>query len=1068
MTDELQTRPIPLQVRFDTIPGDLRELNQWVLWRYEWKKGKNGSPGKWDKPPYIPDGSHASATDPTKWNSFDRVKSAYESGLGLPVDSKKHFDGIGFVANRDTQSDLKFTLIDLDKCVNQSSGEIEPWAKEIIDAINSYTEISPSGTGIRIIAAGSLLPEGGKGRKKGHVEIYQTGRYLTITGHELEEYPSRIEERIKEINNIYKEYFVKIIETEAAKCVTNEGFHKEHNLTDEEVITLATSASNGDKFRRLMDGDTSSYPSASEADEALCCILAFYSKDPGQIERIWGQSGLGMREKFGRRDYREKTIKKALEMVKDHYHEGNRGTKSRIKRSNKRKSIATKLVELAKNQGCELWHTSEGEPYISFDIKSHKENHLLRTKAVRRWLGKLLYDAESTAANAQAVEDAITTLEAEAIYEGPEYPASVRVGEWEDAIYLDLCDDRWRAVKIDSSDWRVVADPPIKFIRSKGMLPLPEPAKGGSLEALRPLLNVTDKNWILIKGILVGALNPRGPYPVVIFGGEQGSAKSTTQRIIRNLIDPNDMPLRRPPRDERDLMIAAINSWIISFDNLSGIPMNLSDALCTLSTGGGLSTRELYTDKEETLLSVQKSVFLNGIDSIPSRHDLLDRSIIITLLPLDETRRKTEKEISEALDSVRPGVLGALCGAVSIGLRNFATTKLPHLPRMADFAKWVASCEEGLECERDSFMATYLENQDKIILDNISLDPLAQYVMQILEQSRSSWSGTANQLLETMNRVSGYIYNRPPMGWPQTPSSLSNKLNRLAPALRKIGIEIDFGRTAKTRYITIRGNCKGMTAMTANDDDLMKGRHEKKPLQETINAFSNGHNDGDDGVFLPFNCEKRKGEKEERGVIREERVEGKDRHRRHSVISEVNDSDFDVTAKSHEAVIPRHERVIFSVEANQETSINAELKLGQQRKREWEEHFKTPEKDPGSRDVERQKSITCPVCEVDIGPGHSSRVFEGVAYCTSCAAPLSMIRASAKALAKKNGVAPSTLDVFFDIASKGRPPKKEHLPAMLMALGFTEKDGRWDASHKPSEMHSFRSNNDTPDDTPKR
>jgi primase-polymerase (primpol)-like protein len=699
LTDDLPPRPKPLPVNFELAPTDLCDLNQWVLWRYEWKEGKDGKPGKWDKPPYTSQGRHASATNPGTWISFKEAKTAYQRGQELPADNKKHFDGIGFVPTKDVSTELHPTLIDLDKCRDPDTGEIEAWAKEELDLINSYSEVSPSATGIRIVTRARALPEDGKGRKKGPVEIYQTAHYLTITGHRLEQFPRTVEERVDEVDCFYRRHFH---ETNGkGKKPGDQRSSERTNLTDDDIITLATKAANGDKFMRLMDGDISGYKSESEADEALCCIIAFYTRDEAQIEQIWGQSGLARRDKFQREDYRQRTIENALKTVKEQYKGTGFEAKKRKNKGNAKRSIATRLVELAKESGSELWHTPDGEPFISFTIEDHRENYPLRNKAVRRWLGKLIYEAEGKAANAQALQDATNILEAEAVYKGHEYDVHVRVGEYGDAIYIDLCDNKWRAIEINASGWKITEHPPIRFMRSKGMLALPDPVGGGSLEDLKHLLNINDeRTWILIKAILVGALLPSAPCPVVIFGGEQGSSKSTTQRIIKDLIDPNEAPLRLPPKDERDLMIAAKNSWIVSFDNLSGIRNDLSDALCVLCTGGAFSTRELYTDTEETLLSVRRPVFLNGIDSIPSRHDLLDRAIIIILPRMKEGQRRTEKEIMAEFDRIRPGVLGALCSAVSIGLKNLPTTIIQNMPRMADFAIWVTACEPGLGLKR--------------------------------------------------------------------------------------------------------------------------------------------------------------------------------------------------------------------------------------------------------------------------------------------------------------------------------------------------------------------------------
>src|SRR5262249_55588755 len=157
-------------------------------------------------------------------------------------------------------------------------------------------------------------------------------------------------------------------------------------------------------------------------------------------------------------------------------------------------------------------------------------------------------------------------------------------------------------VQMTATGWRIISNPPVRFRRAKGMLPLPAPVSGGDLDALRMFVNIgTDADWHLFVAWLLASFRPEGPYPLLVLHGEQGSAKSTTARIARMILDPNVTPLRADPRDARDVMIAATNGWLLAFDNLSVLRGWLSDALCRLSTEGGFSTRELYTDQDEVL-----------------------------------------------------------------------------------------------------------------------------------------------------------------------------------------------------------------------------------------------------------------------------------------------------------------------------------------------------------------------------------------------------------------------------------------------------------------------------------
>src|SRR6185437_11944668 len=152
------------------------------------------------------------------------------------------------------------------------------------------------------------------------------------------------------------------------------------------------------------------------------------------------------------------------------------------------------------------------------------------------------------------------------------------------------------------------------FRRSPGMLPLPVPERGGSIELLKPFLNLSNHNhFVLIVAWLLAALRPGGPYPLLAVSGEQGSAKTVLSKVLRALVDPNVAPVRALPRDERELMIAANNSHLLAFDNLSGLPPWLSDALCRIASGGSFPVRRLYTDDEEVVFQAERPVILNGI-----------------------------------------------------------------------------------------------------------------------------------------------------------------------------------------------------------------------------------------------------------------------------------------------------------------------------------------------------------------------------------------------------------------------------------------------------------------------
>jgi hypothetical protein len=500
-------------------------------------------------------------------------------------------------------------------------------------------------------------------------------------------------------------------------------------------------------------------------------------------------------------------------------------------------SQATRLVALAAD--AELWHTPDDEAYATIVVEGHREHHPLTSKHFRRWLRGKFYRETRAAPGSQAVQDALGVLEAQAVFEGPEHSVFVRVAEHAGKIYIDLANPTWEAVEVSKNGWTVAANLPVKFRRPRGLKALPRPIRGGKLKRLRQFVNLADDDaWALLLAWLVMALCPHGPYPLLILHGGQGAAKSTLARVLKALIDANIAPLRAQPRDERDLLIAAENGWLLAFDNLSHLPQWLSDALCRLATGGGLGTRELYADREEVIFSALRAVILTGITELATRSDLLDRAIILYLTDISEDERKEEKEFWNEFAQAAPQILGALLTAVCTALRRVEKVKLPRLPRMADFARWATAAEPALGLEPGAFMAAYAENRQTGHSLALEASPIATSVQKLLEDV-NTWQGTARQLLVRLADSVTELVRRD-RGWPKNERSLSQELRRLVPNLRAVGVGVRFWRAedkARTRFITIsraltdkQQDQPGKRTQTPNDADAGgKFTSAKKP-----------------------------------------------------------------------------------------------------------------------------------------------------------------------------------------------------------------------------------------------
>jgi hypothetical protein len=458
------------------------------------------------------------------------------------------------------------------------------------------------------------------------------------------------------------------------------------------------------------------------------------------------------------------------------------------------------LIDLA--QAAELFHAPNDTGFADLDINGHRETWPIRSKGFRRWLARCFFEATQGAPSSEALQSALNVIEARAHFDAPERMVHVRVGGVDGRLYLDLCDETWRAVEIDTTGWRVINNPPVRFRRAAGMQRLPMPAGGGSVETLRTFLNVkTDADFVLAVAWALSALRNRGPYPVIVLSGEQGSAKSTFSAILRSLLDPNTAPLRALPREDRDLFIAASNGHVLAFDNVSGLPAWISDTLCRLATGGGFAVRQLYTDQDEVLFDAARPVILNGIEDIVTRPDLADRAVFFTLEPIPEERRRPEAELWAAFETERPRILGVLLDAVVEGLRRLPETHLPKLPRMADFALWASACETAL-WPAGTFWAAYCGNRDEAVEGVIEADPIAAAVRAVMT-TRTEWTGTASDLLGALAEQTGdRVVNS--KTWPDSARALAGRLRRAATSLRKIGIDIGFSKEGRARTRIIR------------------------------------------------------------------------------------------------------------------------------------------------------------------------------------------------------------------------------------------------------------------------
>jgi hypothetical protein len=453
------------------------------------------------------------------------------------------------------------------------------------------------------------------------------------------------------------------------------------------------------------------------------------------------------------------------------------------------------LDEAAGDQA--LFRTPAGECYADLIIGGVRQTWPVRSKKFRfeyiRYLRREIERQTSSCCAVSsgslkkaAINATIDEFELKGICSEVEREVHVRVAGDGDDVYIDLGDPGWHAVRIAGVGWSVVKSPPVRFRRTPDMRALPFPERGTPITALKEFLpNVSEGDFTLIVAYLLAALRPAGSYPVLAVMGEQGTAKTTFLRILRALIDPSRVMTTPLPSSGRDLFINCRNSHAQAFENVSNLSDAMSDHLCRVATGGGMRTRTFFTNADETTFAGARPIMMEGITNFVVRPDLLDRSIVLSLGSLPT--RKTERALWEEFDRRKGGIFGSLCDMLVSGVRQFPEIHLVNGPRMLDFATWAVAC--GL----DTFEADYARNRQAatdVILDQ---DVLAESLKALVAE-KGEWRGTAMELLTQIG----------PAARITLPKQLSERLSRLAPALRSHGISVShMPRTANRREIII-------------------------------------------------------------------------------------------------------------------------------------------------------------------------------------------------------------------------------------------------------------------------
>jgi hypothetical protein len=500
----------------------------------------------------------------------------------------------------------------------------------------------------------------------------------------------------------------------------------------------------------------------------------------------------------------------------------------------KRPSQADALVALA----LDLFELGRSETDEPFAIRKNGANVAIMFRGSRDALrGELSREFRSRfgkVPGASALADALVALQGMSA-ECPREAVHLRVAGHGDAIVLDLGDDSGNAAIVTPSGW-TIAPSPLLFRRTEltGALPMPE--RGGRLEELRNILNVSAETWPLLRGWLVAALIPELSHVIVLASGLQGSAKTTGMRYAIGLVDASPAPVESQPCDVDRWAVRAQGSWCILLDNVSGFPRWFGDCLCKASTGDGLTKRTLYSDSGLTVLTFRRVIAVTSIDPGALAGDLGERLLLLDFAPISPKRRRGERELDRAYAKIRPRALAGLLDLLVSVLARLDDIDLDAMPRMAEFSRILAALDaaDGRAGQDGSALSLYCAQAERVSLDVVESDAVSLAIIALVD-AEGGFTGSAGELLAKLTPCAG----TKPRGWPENARALAGRIRRLIPALEAIGIVVVYAKGIKRTYTIRRGGNPTVSTVLPSEipaDDGAKADFGKTVGEEVPSA----------------------------------------------------------------------------------------------------------------------------------------------------------------------------------------------------------------------------------------
>jgi hypothetical protein len=456
-------------------------------------------------------------------------------------------------------------------------------------------------------------------------------------------------------------------------------------------------------------------------------------------------------------------------------------------------------LTLVQNNCSELFTDQYGQQYAVIKVNAHYETVQIQSSRFRSFIHQLYYKQTNLPLGTEDTKTIIENMKAQAEFAGSKKRLDLRIVGPSDCseIYYDLTNEEWECVKVTREGWNI-EPAPIVFNRYAGHKAQVQPAKkypSVIFDKFVHLLNIEDEDdELLLKCYIIAAFVPDIPKPILIIQGEQGSAKSTLQELVKMVIDPSVVKTLTFPRSKPELIQQLAHHYVAIFDNVSKIPDYISDELCKAVTGSGFSKRLLYSNDDDVIYEFKRCIGFNGINIGSTKADLLDRGLIFQLNRVSKEKRRKITDIWTDFEGLRAQLLGYVFDILVQVLQKQGTVLITDYPRMADFAEIGELAARSMGYPANRFLSAYYKNIELQVDAALEANPVGLAIVKLMDE-KPEWSGNSTQLLGELDVKAAElgIKTDKDQGWPKAPNSLSRRLNEVRTNLREIGITVEKG-----------------------------------------------------------------------------------------------------------------------------------------------------------------------------------------------------------------------------------------------------------------------------------